>query len=318
MSSNPLNPWSDSGSRSTWNEKDEILSNVHSRTFTSDKYLRGSTLGQGAWSVVYKVKRVSDGRLFAAKSASDDKQLYNEMKMITEFSHNNFLQFIELHQQGDAVGAKILITELCEGGDLSTYIWHAPGGMDMVEIVLVISQMSDVLAFLHGMNYYHSDVKPKNIFIRRFNPIEVVLGDCADCRTGTHKYWSPDMAAHIPHDGRADDMWALGISVLSMMVQLPHMKRRNRNTVKKDVCNFVDECGYHAQYLEGLNPENRLVKLACQMLVFDPEFRITAADCNQQAMELLEHLDKEGDESKGKGTEGLGIQSPPDFKPASF
>ncbi|KKO98023.1 serine/threonine protein kinase [Trichoderma harzianum] len=337
-------------SHRTWNEKDELHSNANKGIYTCDKYLRGSVLGQGAWSVVTKVKRIADGKLFAGK-ASCDEQLNQEIKILLKFSHklslfertkltysfsiaqNNILKVVELHQQGEAAGAKILITELCEEGDLGEHIYHVPGGMGKRDILLVMSQIGDALAFIHEQNYYHSDVKPRNILIRKLNPIEVVLADCADCQvcgteiygdkdirtqTGTYKFWSPEMAKHIRHDGKEDDIWALGITLLSMMAQLPEMRVTHKKKIYDDVYKHTGRCGKQARDLLALNPEDGLVKLAGRMLVLASKGRIIAAECSQEAKKLLEQLDKDGEESKGKGTEGLGIQSPEGFKPISF
>lgn len=70
-----------------WTEKDEIHSNVHKRTFASDKYLRGSVLGQGGWSIVYKTKRVEDGKILAGKASSSASQLYKETNMLRKLTH---------------------------------------------------------------------------------------------------------------------------------------------------------------------------------------------------------------------------------------
>ncbi|PTB50536.1 hypothetical protein M431DRAFT_95428 [Trichoderma harzianum CBS 226.95] len=300
----PLQPSpTDSGSsHNTWNEKDEAHSNANKGIFTCDKYLRGSVLGQGAWSAVYKVKRIADGKLFAGK-ASCDEQLNQEIEILLKFSHNHILKFVELHQQGEAAGAKILITELCAEGDLGDHIYHVPGGMGKRDILLVMSQIGDALAFIHEQNYYHSDVKPRNILIRKLNPIYVVLADCADCQR---------------HDGKEDDIWALGITLLSMMAQLPEMRVTHKKKIYDDVYKHTKRCAKQARDLLALNPDDGLVKLVGGMLHRASKRRITAAECSQEAKKLLEQLDKDGEESKGKGTEGLGIQSPEGFKPISF
>lgn len=81
-------------SHRTWNEKDEAHSNANKGIYNCDKYLRGSVLGQGAWSVVTKVKRVADGKLFAGK-ASCDEQLNQEIEILLKFSHVSSSLFVE-------------------------------------------------------------------------------------------------------------------------------------------------------------------------------------------------------------------------------
>ncbi|KAM0261941.1 hypothetical protein ACHAQJ_001944 [Trichoderma viride] len=301
-----------------WTEKDEIHSNVHKRTFASDKYLRGSILGQGGWSTVYKIQRVKDGQILAGKASTSFSQLYKETKMLRKLSHKHILEFIELHKEGDKDEANLLITELCAEGTLHMRINHAPGGMGKEEILLATSQIADALVYLHGQNYFHSDVKPRNILVRRLSPINIALADCADCKMhdeyrgpagGTHNYWSPEMAANNRHHGKSDDIWALGISLLGMMSQWPQSEK-----TKAGLARYPRRCANHAQELQRLNPGNGLVNLALGMLTWRARERITAEKCYQVAMELLEEA--KGEESVG--TEGLRIKSPEEFRPISF
>ncbi|KAL7943853.1 kinase-like protein [Trichoderma barbatum] len=313
---------------STWNEKDEAHSYAHKRNFVSDKYLRGSVLGQGGWSVVYKVKRVKDGKLFAGKASASVEQLNHEARMLRRFAHNHILKYVEVYRQGNNPKSDILITELCEEGNLNTRIHHVPGGMGKREILVVTSQMADALAFLHEKDIFHSDIKPRNILIRRLNPIDTVLADCADCKIhgkyngpagGTPKYWSPEMAVDGRHAGKSDDIWAFGISLLCMMVQAPQMESTNNS--KRDASKYTKRCIEHVQELMRLNPENGLVALAENMLIRTARHRITAEVCYHQATAHLERMDEDdedGEASESKGTEGLQIRSPEEFKPVSF
>lgn len=88
------NPETNLDTFDTWNEKDEIHSDVHKRTFASDKYLRGSVLGQGGWSTVYKIRRVEDGKMLAGKASTSANQLYKETNMLRKLSHVSSFSFI--------------------------------------------------------------------------------------------------------------------------------------------------------------------------------------------------------------------------------
>ncbi|EHK46485.1 hypothetical protein TRIATDRAFT_153817 [Trichoderma atroviride IMI 206040] len=281
----------------TWNEKDEIHSEVHKRNFASDKYLRGSVLGQGGWSTVYKIQRVEDGKLLAGKASTSVSQLYKETKMLRKLSHKHILEFIELYKELDKEDATLLITELCTQGTLHMRINHAPGGMGKEEILLATSQISDALAYLHGRGYFHSDIKPRNILVRRLDPISVALADCADCKI---------------HDSyrKSDDVWALGISLLGMTGQWPQCEK-----TKAGFARYPRQCANHAQQLQKLNPRNKMVNLLVRLLAWRARERITADKCYEVTTRLLE-------ETKGQeesvGTEGLRIKSPEQFRPISF
>jgi serine/threonine protein kinase len=102
--SQSTNPDTNLDTFDTWTEKDEIHSDVHKRTFASDKYLRGSVLGQGGWSTVYKIRRVQDGKILAGKASTSVDQLHKETKMLRKLSHvrtfsNILLSFVRVRAQ---------------------------------------------------------------------------------------------------------------------------------------------------------------------------------------------------------------------------
>ncbi|KAH8125810.1 hypothetical protein ACSS6W_005634 [Trichoderma asperelloides] len=313
------NPDSNLDAFGIWTEKDEIHSDVHKRTFASDKYLRGSVLGQGGWSTVYKIQRVEDGHILAGKASTSVNQLYKETRMLRKLSHKHILEFIELYKEPSKEEATLLITELCTEGTLHMRINHAPGGMSRGEILLATSQISDALAYLHGRNYFHSDIKPRNILVRRLDPISVALADCADCKIhdsyrgppgGTPNYWSPEMTANNRHAGKSDDVWALGISLLGMIGQWPQCEK-----TKAGLARYPRQCANHAQELQKLNPGNGLVRIVVRLLTWRARERITAEKCCEATIKLLEET--KGEE-ESVGTEGLRIKSPEEFRPISF
>ncbi|KAL7926477.1 kinase-like domain-containing protein [Trichoderma austrokoningii] len=301
-----------------WTEKDQVYAQVHNRDFASTKYIRGSVLGQGGWSTVYKIQRVQDGKIVAGKASTSVNQLYKETKMLRKLSHKHILEFIELYKEPGKEDATLLITELCAEGTLHMRINHAPGGMGKQEILLATSQISDALAYLHGRGYFHSDIKPRNILVRRLDPISVALADCADCKVyesyrgppgGTPNYWSPEMTANNRHAGRSDDMWALGISLLGMTGQWPRCEK-----TKVGLARYPRQCANHALELQKLNPGHGMVSLLARLLAWKARERITAEKCYEVTVRLLEET--EGEENAG--TEGLRIKSPEEFRPISF
>lgn len=228
------------------------------------------------------------------------------------------MEFIELYKEPAKEEATLLITELCSEGTLHMRISHAPGGMGREEILLATSQISDALAYLHGRNYFHSDIKPRNILVRRLDPISIALADCADCKIhgsyrgppgGTSNYWSPEMTANNRHEGKSDDMWALGISLLGMANQWPQCEK-----TKAGLARYPRQCANHAQELQKMNPGNGLVNLLAKLLAWRARERITAEKSHEATMKLLEETKGE----EGVGTEGLRIKSPEEFRPISF
>ncbi len=141
----------------------------------------------------------------------------------------NLLRYEGWFQDEGYPDTTLLLTELCAGGDLNNYIKELPRGMKATPVLRVISQLASALEYLHERGVFHSDVKPRNVLIRSLSPIDVVLGDCADIMPlrggselrGTATFYSPEMLKRNAHTGPPDDIWALGVSTLSMTAHSP-------------------------------------------------------------------------------------------------
>ncbi|KAH7320885.1 kinase-like domain-containing protein [Stachybotrys elegans] len=200
-------------------------------------------------------------------------------------------------------------------------IHHTHPGMSHGNIVRVTVQMADALQYLHDQEkQFHSDFKPLNILVRRLEPIDVVLADCADMQATkaprkseaqcTQQYRSPEIVKRNRHQGPPDDIWALGVSVLGMMVQQPKMPYGEMNEYPK-------MCFEHLQNLLALNPQHDLLVLVKGMLEWNVEDRATAAACHTMAQCLLPMGGEWKVQGRRKG-DHLGIIAPKEFRPITF
>lgn len=157
----------------------------------------------------------------------------------------------------------------------------------------------------------HTDVKPRNILIRTWDPVDIVLADCADVKpatftgraVGTEAYWSPTIARYKRHCGISDDVWALGITLLGMMSQWPKLRTTD------DLKRYPTICYEHTQTLKELNPTNGIVRLASKMLAWERAKRFTAAECVAFATQML---------AENTGSNEFGFKSPKDFSSIVF
>ncbi|KAL7808902.1 kinase-like protein [Trichoderma gracile] len=309
--------WDDPRDCGHWNKEDESVSMENVPEVIPGKYLRGTVIGQGGWSTVIKVKRVVDGKLFAGKKSQTPEQLYKESKRLRKWDHPNIVKFMELYKQDSDEENNLLIMELCAKGTLQMRIEWYFEPMSMPDIVSAIIQIADALVYMHGKGFFHADIKPRNIFVRRYNPINVALGDCSDCkvhgkyegpRTGTSDFWSPDMVAYNRHSGKSDDIWALGVTLLAMMGQKPE---KDKTDVGK--FQYPSRCANYAQELMRLNPGNALVDLVSKMLIKKVRERPTAEKCLEMATKIMEGMSE--DEKLAASVNGLGLTSPEKYRP---
>ena len=117
----------------------------------------------------------------------------------------------------------VIVLELCNGGDLATFI-QAYGGMQeyLSTYIDIFVQIWAGVQSLHAQNLVHSDLKPNNVFLHREGgPLIAKVGDFGVAN------WLPDKGASIlsgkagtePYMaqerftdkfGKRADLWALG------------------------------------------------------------------------------------------------------------
>lgn len=83
-----------------------------------------SNLGDGAYSKVFKVKRIADGQLYALKmvalknlSDKEKENAINEVRILASINHNNIISYKEafIDKQSESL---CIIMELVDMGDL--------------------------------------------------------------------------------------------------------------------------------------------------------------------------------------------------------
>ncbi|KAG8675685.1 hypothetical protein FPOAC2_01755 [Fusarium poae] len=188
---------------SAWTDEDKRISAVRDPDFPRCSYTRGCHLGQGGYARVYKVLDRRTGRVFAGKTSPEAvKHLRKEARILRSLHHPNIVKYIEYFEEENDPSANILVIELCAGGSLQDINNNHSDGLARTDALRVMLQVSQAVEYLHGLNRFHGDLKPRNILIRTWDPVEVVVADCAEIMSinhmhhhkrphGTHSYWSP-------------------------------------------------------------------------------------------------------------------------------
>merc|ERR1712223_918464 len=92
------------------------------------------SLGEGAFSTVYKVKRISDGQEYALKKVKMGKltekeklNALNEIRILASIQHPNIVSYKESFME-DRTSTLCIVMEFCDGGDLLQKITMARSG----------------------------------------------------------------------------------------------------------------------------------------------------------------------------------------------
>ncbi|KAL4445119.1 hypothetical protein ABPG74_018847 [Tetrahymena malaccensis] len=208
-------------------------------------------LGEGAYSSVYKVKRQSDGKIYALKrvmlgtlSEQEKQNALNEVRIIASIRHPNIVNFkqcfIDTH-----LNCLCIIMEYVDNGDLLSHInKHIKNGtyFQEEEIWNVLIQVTKGLQSLHQLSIYHRDLKSANVFMNKdgsiklgdFNVSKICKQGLLYTQTGTPYYASPEVWRDLPYDSKAD-IWSVGCVIYEMCALKPPFRAENMPSLFKKV-----------------------------------------------------------------------------------
>ena len=187
------------------------------------------TIGEGAFSDVYRVQSKDDGEYYAVKklkqpfvSKADREAKMQEMKMFLSLNEedeegsHHIIRYIAAWQEEGHLHVQM---ELCERGNLDDFVCSLEH-CDVVPEPTVwnwVGQLAAALKCLHGAKMVHLDLKPQNIFLTQSG--ELRLGDLGmtvragadDDVEGDVRFMAPE-CMNARHKSAAMDIYSLGIS----------------------------------------------------------------------------------------------------------
>ncbi|MDH3215302.1 MAG: serine/threonine protein kinase [Candidatus Krumholzibacteria bacterium] len=180
-----------------------------------------SKLGEGGMGVVYKAEDTRLDRHVAIKFlppslATQDaakKRFINEAKEASSLEHPNICAAYDIGETGD--GQMFIAMPHYEGETLQERI--ARGGLEIGEVLDIVTQLASGLAKAHEQGIIHRDIKPGNIFITRDGHVKILDFGLAKLATetrltksgmtlGTIAYMSPEQASGGDVDARTQSV----------------------------------------------------------------------------------------------------------------
>ena len=185
-----------------------------------------SKIGQGAYSQVYKVRRISNGQIYALKKVSieklsdkEKKNALNEVRILASIKDANVISYKEAFFQEEDK-ALCLVMELADSGDLYQRIQRCrTRSVRLNENFLwsILIQVTQGLKALHDLGIFHRDLKSANVFLNKDGTVK--LGDMnvskvskdgfLKTQTGTPYYASPEVWKESKYTNKSD-IWSLG------------------------------------------------------------------------------------------------------------
>ena len=223
-----------------------------------------SSLGDGAYSKVYKVKRTADGQMYALKmvilknlSDKEKENAINEVRILASIKHPNIISYKEAFADKSSESLCIVM-ELVDMGDLYGQIMKnlkkqgstipqaelEYEGLKEEFVWKVFIQVLKGLKAMHDLNIMHRDLKSANVFLNQDDTVK--LGDMNVSKvasrdglnftqTGTPYYASPEVWRDEPYDIKSD-IWSLGCVLYEMITLKPPFQASSMKGLFKRVC----------------------------------------------------------------------------------
>ena len=150
-----------------------------------------------------------------------DIYFFEETTIHNKLHHKNILPPIRITEDSNNF---YILTKFIAGGSVGEYIKAGvfPYKITLSEafIKVIFTQMLEVVQYLHEINICHCDLKPENFLMDDEYNIYLIDFGCSvevgdDClighSRGTPLYCSPECFTCQPYDGKASDIWSLGV-----------------------------------------------------------------------------------------------------------
>ena len=212
-------------------------------------------LGQGAMGVVYKAKDPLIDRVVAIKTinlglALDEKEeyegrFYQEAKAAGRLNHPNIVTIYDVGKSGDVA---YIAMEFLQGRELRD-IMNDGGLLPVDQVLDIVAQVAQGLAYAHEHGIVHRDVKPSNIMVVRDGHAKItdfgiarMASSAVRTQTGmvlgSPKYMSPEQVMGKEIDQRSD-IFSLGVMLYEMLTGQAPFNGENVNAIMYQTLNAV-------------------------------------------------------------------------------
>lgn len=202
-------------------------------------------LGEGAYSTVYKVRRLIDNKFYALKkvlienlSEKERKNSLNEVRIMASIEHPNVISYKQSFIS-EADNALCLVMEFADSGDLLQKIQNCSkrsARLNEKFVWSVLIQVTRGLKALHELGVLHRDLKSANVFLNKDGTVK--LGDMnvskatkdgfLKTQTGTPYYASPEVWKDMKYDKKSD-IWSLGCVIYETVCLKPPFRAEDMN-----------------------------------------------------------------------------------------
>jgi len=256
-------------------------------------FILGAVLGRGSTGVVYAATYRLTGEQVAVKvieiaylDAENRRwqKVRDEIEILKIIKHPNVLTLFDVIETNDRL---YLIMEYVRGGELFDHI-DKNGRLGRNEALRLLSQIISAVSYCHRLCICHRDLKPENILLDQEQNVKIAdfgmakkMPDSGILSTscGSPHYAPPEVVEGRQYDGRARDVWSIGVILYALVTaHLPFDDLNVPNLLQKIVTGSFSVPTYVPTDIA------HLIRL---MLTVDPKQRVMLEDILDDPCYLL-------------------------------
>jgi len=276
------------------------------------RFVIAGPAGTGGMATVYRAADLQSGQDVALKVARDDaagasESLIHEAALLASLVHPGVVAYVDHGRCAD--GRPFLAIAWVSGTSLGARLLRGP--LPLGDMFEATRQLSSTLAYLHGADVVHGDVKPDNVLATddgRFVLLDFGIArrgaapsaaEAASVAAGTAGYVAPEVLRGGGTRGGSADLFSLGCVAFAML--------RGRPPFERDSAAGALQALLHEEVprLDALVPgvPAGLASLISVMLARDPAARPTAAEARARLDGLADEV------QQAAVREGLGAKT---------
>uniref|UniRef100_A0A453DJ57 Protein kinase domain-containing protein n=1 Tax=Aegilops tauschii subsp. strangulata TaxID=200361 RepID=A0A453DJ57_AEGTS len=198
-----------------------------------------------------------------------------ELRFLAAVSHPNIIRLLDVVR---TPGCIYLVMELCEGGDLATYIERSGGRVEESVARNFMRQIGAGLQVLRRHHVVHRDLKPENILLSCLGSDAILKisdfglsrvlhpGEYAETACGTRLYMAPEVMLFQKYDDKVD-LWSIGAILFELLNGYPPF--RGRSNVQMLQCiNRTGSLPFSQLVVPSLHPD--CIDICTRLLCTNP------------------------------------------------
>jgi serine/threonine-protein kinase len=265
-------------------------------------YALGKMLGRGGMGAVYLARRRKDQaqvalKVMLSKTAVDEHSravFMREVEVTAALRHENIVRFFD---HGFSAGVFYFVLEYCDGGSVDGLMKRRGGMLSLEEAGPIMLQSLDGLAFVHGKQFVHRDLKPQNLLLRgaegRWTAKVADLGlaknfakagysgmTATGSYGGSFPFMPREQVTNFKYFKPVSDIWSIGATFYNMLTgSYPRDMRRGQDPMEAILKGAVVPIARRNPAIPG-----KLAEVIDQSLSNKPEERYRNAGEMRQAL----------------------------------